>query len=92
MNTSTKQLTASDVGCYVDSTHGIYGTNRVCALAKLFGWNGLPDYANTSEPLGLEYAYEAQIWLNKNVATEGCEFGWCDGEFHYQTEEWWQTV
>lgn len=92
MNTPTKQLTVADVGCYVDSTHGIYITNRICALAKLFGWNGLPDYVNTSESLDLEYADEAEIWLNKNVASEGCSFGWLDGEFHYQTTEWWQTV
>jgi len=84
--------TPLEVGCYVDSTHGIYATNRVCVLAKVFGWNGLPDYVNTAEPLDLEYADEALVWLNKNVATEGCEFGWYDGECHYQTREWWLTV
>lgn len=92
MNTPTKQLTANDVGCYVDSTHGIYATNRVCALAKLFGWNGLSDYVDTSEPLDLEYADDAEAWLNENVASEGCVFGWYDGEFYYQTPEWWLDV
>lgn len=92
MNTPTKQLTTNDVGCYVDSTHGIYAPNRVCSLAKLFGWNDLPDNVDTAEPLDLEYADEAEAWLNKNVASEGCSFGWHDGEFHYQTTEWWQTV
>ena len=28
-------------------------------------------------------------WLNENVASEGHSFGWYDGEFFYQSQEWW---
>ena len=32
---------------------------------------------------------EAESYLNEHVAPEGYAFGWQDGEFFLQSEEWW---
>lgn len=93
MDTTTR-LGQDAVGCYVDSTHGIHAPRRVMTLAKVYGWNGLLDLDISEwdfEDLS-HYADEAEKWLNDNKASEGYSFGWYDGEFHYQTNEWWQTV
>jgi hypothetical protein len=35
-------------------------------------------------------ADEVEQWLNDNVAPEGYSFGWHDGEFFLQPEQWWE--
>ena len=37
-----------------------------------------------------DYTNEAEAWLNENAAPEGFYFGWLDGEFFLQSEEWWE--
>lgn len=32
---------------------------------------------------------DAEEWLNENVAREGYNFGWNDGEFFYMNHNWW---
>ena len=31
----------------------------------------------------------AERWMNEHVAPDGLAFGWHDGEFFLQDEEWW---
>lgn len=80
------------VGCWVDSTHGIYGFRRVCEVAKSFGYYGLDEAwhldADDTQAWLVE-AEEAETWLNKYVAEAGYSFGWHDGEFFYQSDAWW---
>ena len=38
----------------------------------------------------IEWANGAEEWLNENVAEDGFSFGWHDGEFFYQSEQWWE--
>ena len=88
------ETTEIPTGCYVDNTWGIHSFGRVCVLAKAFGWNGLLDEDTTE--FGVEewsfYADEADAWLNDYVALDGHSFGWHEGEYHYQTQEWWSEV
>ncbi len=37
-------------------------------------------------------ADQAAQWLTDNVAPDGWSFGWYDGEFFLQTDEWWQEA
>lgn len=73
-------------GCYVDELHGVYAPWRACKVARDFGWIG-------RQPTDIEdswyQAEEATEWLNENVAEDGYSFGWYDGGFFYQSEDWW---
>ncbi len=40
----------------------------------------------------IDDADAAEQWLNDVVAGEGFSFGWNDGEFFYQSDEWWEEV
>ncbi|MGH3608880.1 MAG: hypothetical protein ACRDRD_12435 [Pseudonocardiaceae bacterium] len=33
-----------------------------------------------------------ETWLNDNVAPEGYSFGWHDGEFFFEPDEWWEDA
>jgi hypothetical protein len=48
-------------------------------------------YAITDEQEELlsEAADEVVDWLNDNVAPQGFTFGWYEGEFFLQSQEWW---
>ena len=35
-------------------------------------------------------ADDVESWLNANAAPDGYSFGWHDGEFFLQSDEWWQ--
>lgn len=32
---------------------------------------------------------DVEAWMNEHVAPEGFSFGWHDGEFFLQSQEWW---
>lgn len=38
----------------------------------------------------VDLAREAQDWMNDNLADPGFTFDWLDGEFFYQSDEWWR--
>ena len=35
---------------------------------------------------------EIEEWLNTNVAPEGYQFGWHEGEFFLQSDQWWNEA
>lgn len=37
-------------------------------------------------------ADDAEQWLNTEIAPDGYSFGWFDGEFFLQSDEWWSEV
>lgn len=49
-----------------------------------------PALTDAEEDLLIEYANEVEDWLNKNVAADGYFFSWHDGEFFFQSAEWWE--
>ena len=80
----------SDAGCIIDSHYGVYINPMIVALAVQHGWE---DPATVSYIVNdeVELADKAEEWLNENVAPEGFRYGWCDGEFFLQSDEWWEN-
>lgn len=90
---------AGETGCLIDSHHGQYMYGMVVDIARNHGYQPSPYYLThvTLYNKGLEgteavvdEADRAEVWLNEHVAAEGHSFGWEDGEFYYQSDEWWE--
>lgn len=48
------------------------------------------DFSESEEEKLIYASDEVENWLNENVAEEGHSFGWYDGEFFYQSSQWWE--
>lgn len=88
---------ALETGCYIDGHHGHYGSAEVILLAADLGYNTFQDITSAKEYLAggdvewiMEMADDAEHWLNENIAAPEHYFGWFDGEFFYQTAEWFE--
>jgi hypothetical protein len=89
-----------DVGCLLDSHTGRYNIPRVIGIALDYGMpmedQDAEYWANKEDDPDSEYMIEwsqaSEEWLNENVADEGFMFGWMDGDFFYQSENWWEDA
>jgi hypothetical protein len=57
-------------------------------LATMYPTNG-PELSLDDEEWLSEASDEVENWLNDNVAPEGYSFGWYEGEFYLQSQQWW---
>jgi hypothetical protein len=89
-------------GCWIDDRWGHYGAARLIQITIDLGWDD-----EEAEDLAAEYfrgeefpsdidiwdvAYDAETWLNENIANPGFSFGWADGEFFLMNDEWWENI
>jgi len=101
MTTPTKHT----AGSYVDSAcWGEASNRRVALLALANGWQpdgyigeylSNPKYAAelevspTESDFWLDAAEEAEKWLNEHASEENHCWGWHEGNFRYQSLDWW---
>jgi hypothetical protein len=89
-----------EVGCIFDGHRGHYIYPAIVELAIHYGMPvteaeslTLANYGADTESVDfVEWADEAERWLNDNVAWPEHSFGWNDGEYYYCPNEWWQEV
>lgn len=60
-------------------------------LVEMFPTNG-PTLSDNEHEYLTDAADDAEAWLNEHVAPEGYSFGWYEGEFHLQSEAWWEEA
>lgn len=58
------------------------------AIRELFEDEDLT--AEEHDRLAFRYPMVAEAWLNVQVHQFGHMFGWLDGTFYLQTDEWWE--
>jgi hypothetical protein len=91
---ATDKADPSDAGCWIDGHWGQYGSQRLITIASTYGFQMAPiDYE--SEDAFEDIIWEAdtaEAWMNENIAPEGYSFGWYDGEWFLQSEEWWNEL
>ena len=49
-----------------------------------------PRLTDSQEEALIDASDRVESWLNENVAPEGYAFGWYDGEFFLESDEWWE--
>lgn len=86
-----------ETGCYIAGSWGQYAFGRLCSFAEENGWKNEymineDSQKNFDLDFLIELADEAEVWLNQNVAPEGCSFGWFDGEFFLWSDRDWETI
>lgn len=74
--------------------HGYPRESGIVSLAEAKLDNmgpGVPEYElNEKDEEALsDAAAEVETWMNENIAPEGYQFGWNDGEFFLQEDFWW---
>jgi len=100
------KASAKDAGCWIDGRQGQYATPTLVQIAQAHGWGQEvgegTDYdlsnqwirgkelTNTEVEKVISMADEAEVWLNENVAPEGFQFGWYEGEFFLWSDEQWE--
>jgi hypothetical protein len=96
------KATPEQYGCWIDSAWGHYQNAELVIIAGGSGWDNklAIDLANKYMDNGpvfndnedsdlVNFADEAEDWMNTAVVPEGYWFGWHDGEFFMMTHEWW---
>jgi hypothetical protein len=83
------RLTA-EVGCLLDEHNGQVENDRdVTVWASRCSWESEPMVVESDE--WADAVEEAVEYLNDHVARDGYSFGWYEGNFFYQSEEWWDA-
>lgn len=50
---------------------------------------GIQPLTDDEHEILIDASDEVENWLNEHIAPEGYFFGWHDGEFFLQSQEWW---
>jgi len=53
------------------------------------GLSAAPDLTDDEFEQLMYVSDVAEVWMDEYVAPAGFSFGWLDGEFFLQSEEWW---
>lgn len=73
--------------------YGYDDTFLIAANRKLNQMGGNSNYKNyitdNKEEHLIWVSEQAEQWLNENVSDPNHSWGWHDGEFFYQSTEWW---
>ena len=83
-------------GCIFDSHLGQYIFQEIVKMAEGIGYETSEGYAPPADgTIGedddvIEESQAAEDWLNANVAEPKHSFGWYDGDYMYQTVDWWE--
>lgn len=80
-------VVATDYG-YSDAEVIDIATRHLAAM----GPSTAPAIADDEYAALAELSDEAEAWLNENAAPEGYEFGWYDGEFFFQSVDWFNGL
>ena len=98
------KATPEEAGCWIDGNWGHYSSARLIHVANIYGWEApealrlamqyMAGTGISGEEVDLmhEFSYEAEEWLNENVAPEGYSFGWSDSEFFLMSNGWWEEL
>lgn len=88
--------TTLKTGYYVDSHHGIFVGQRLCDIARGYGWQGTVPPDDDCGDVDLQRLYdlydEALDYLNNNVAEHDHRFDWWEGNLMYWSVQEWQEV
>lgn len=92
-------------GCYIGQNWGQNAEARLIQIAAEFGWDNKEALVAAEEYLEntdkeqrrstidivFEASYDAEDWLNKEIAPDGCLFGWYNTEFYLMPNSWWEA-
>lgn len=84
----------NEAGCWISGSLGIYAIQELITIAAIHGYITSESYKNNKDKdseVEMWEADEAEDWLNDNVAPEGYQFGWADGEFFLMPYMWWMA-
>lgn len=98
---SPEKWSEKEVGVLIDSIHGWRGYLIMVHIALAHGWIATPGdesiiTAVRDDKLVVSQAVawqdlcdEVLDWMNDHLAPEAFQFGWFDGDFVLQSEQWW---
>lgn len=93
---TTKQTFGTETGCVFDSSRGIYIPQEIVELARAYGWefDGWQAWEenNDNNNDAYELSDEALEWLNLNVAEDGYQFAWWEGNVMYWSDAEWDEA